>query len=432
MKNMQIDIVPATVKGTVKAPASKSVMQRACAAALLHEGETLIRNYGKSEDDKAALAIIQLLGAELTYTDGRSLKVKSNGILTAKPGTLLDCSESGLSLRMFTPLAALTDGAIAITGKGSLQQRPVHFLETVLNQLGIKTGLTDGRLPLQLQGPLQPADITIDGSLTSQLLTGLLMAYAVAATKEVAITVTDLKSKPYIDLTLKVMEDFKMPLPVNEAYRVFRFNPAAGKKYTGNITFTVEGDWSNAAFLMVAGAIAGSITVTGLDVFTSQADKKVLEALQDCGCRLSIQAEEISVVHQPLKAFHFDATDCPDLFPPLVALAAYCQGTSVLEGVHRLEHKESNRALTLIEEFAKMGVAIEVQDDKMLIRGGGNIKAAVVHSHNDHRIAMACAIAALRAEGTVTVVAAGAVDKSYPDFWDHLSLLTAAEPNTLP
>ena len=220
------------------------------------------------------------------------------------------------------------------------------------------------------------------------------MAYSVAAEEDVAITVTELKSKPYIDLTLKVMEDFKMPLPVHDAYGVFNFKPASAKRHSGNLSFTVEGDWSNAAFLMVAGAIAGSITVTGLDVFTSQADKKVLEALQDCGCRLSIQVEEIMVTHQPLKAFHFDATDCPDLFPPLVALAACCQGTTVLEGVHRLAHKESNRALTLLEEFAKMGVAIEVQDDNMLIKGGGKINAAVVHSRNDHRIAMACAIAA--------------------------------------
>ncbi len=424
---MQIDIKPGSVKGTLQAPASKSVMQRACAAALLHEGETLIRNYGRSEDDKAALAIVQALGAEVIYTDESSLKIKSSGKIQPQPGMSLDCGESGLSLRMFTPLAALSSQAITITGNGSLRRRPVHFLETVLNRLEVTTALTDDQLPLQLQGPLKPADITVDGSVTSQLLTGLLMAYAVGAETEVAITVTDLKSKPYIELTLKVMEDFKMPLPVNEDYRVFRFQPAIVKKIPGsNLSFNVEGDWSNAAFLMVAGAVAGSITITGLDVFTSQADKKVLEALQDCGCRLSIQVEEITVTQQQLKAFHFDATDCPDLFPPLVALAACCAGTSVLEGVHRLAHKESDRALTLREEFGKMGIVVEIQDDKMLIKGGGKINTAVVHSHNDHRIAMACAVAALKAEGTVTVEAAGAVAKSYPDFWDHLASVTVS------
>jgi 3-phosphoshikimate 1-carboxyvinyltransferase len=214
-----------------------------------------------------------------------------------------------------------------------------------------------------------------------------------------------------------------MNVPVHNDYKEFCFRKAAkieGKKI---VQYTVEGDWSNAAFLLVAGAIAGNITVKGLDVFTVQGDKKILEALQDCGCRLSIQAEQIEVTNQPLKAFHFDATDCPDLFPPLAVLAACCSGTSVIEGVHRLAHKESNRAEALQQEFAKLGIAIDIQDDKMIIKGGSKVKTALLDSHNDHRIAMAGAILALRAEGEITISNAEAVDKSYPDFYKDLAKL---------
>lgn len=420
---MEVIINPATIKGTVIAPASKSVMQRACAAALLRDGETVIHNYGRSEDDKAAISIIQQLGAEIIYINDRSLKIISNSKVEVKTGAVLDCGESGLSLRMFTPIAALSDQEISILAKGSLSKRPVHFFEEILPQLNVTLLSPPGTFPIRIKGPLKPKTIQLDGSVTSQFLTGLLFAFSVATKDEISIETTSLKSKPYIDLTLKVMEDFKMRLPVNEDYQEFRFKKAERSDDGKALQYTVEGDWSNAAFLLVAGAIAGNVTVKGLDVFTTQGDKKILEALQDCGCRLSIQADQIEVTHQPLKAFHFDATDCPDLFPPLAVLAACCSGTSVIEGVHRLAHKESNRAETLQQEFAKLGIVIDIQDDKMIIKGGSKIKAATLHSHNDHRIAMAGAVLALKADGDVTISGAEAVDKSYPDFYNDLAKL---------
>jgi 3-phosphoshikimate 1-carboxyvinyltransferase len=187
----------------------------------------------------------------------------------------------------------------------------------------------------------------------------------------------------------------------------------------------VEGDWSGGAFLLVAAAIAGHTIIKGLDVFSTQADKAILEALMSCGAGISIEPEQITVRPLPMKAFHFNATDCPDLFPPLVALAAYCEGTTVIEGVGRLTHKESNRALTLQEEFGKMGLTIELQDDLMLIKGGNGLRGASVHSHHDHRIAMACAVAALKAEGNTTIAKADAINKSYPDFYEHIRSLGA-------
>jgi 3-phosphoshikimate 1-carboxyvinyltransferase len=179
----------------------------------------------------------------------------------------------------------------------------------------------------------------------------------------------------------------------------------------------------------VAGAIAGNIIVKGLDVFSTQADKAILQALMDCGCKLSIQSEQIEIGKAPLQPFHFNATECPDLFPPLVALASYCNGKSVIEGTTRLTHKESNRAITLQQEFGKLGIQIDLQDDLMIVHGGTGIKAATVHSRHDHRIAMACAVAALKAEAEVVIEEAEAINKSYPDFYEHLKKLGAEIKN---
>jgi len=415
---MKVTIQPSALSGNIYAPASKSSMQRACAAALVRKGESIILNPGTSNDDKAALDIIQRLGATVTIQDNR-LQVRSNCVQPINH--TIDCGESGLSIRMFTPIAALSNQPITITGKGSLVTRPMHFFDEVLPLAGVHIQSNQGKLPLVVEGSLQPANITIDGSLSSQFLTGLLMAYAASNAKDVAINVIDLKSKPYIDLTLQVMKDFGLKVPVNNNYESFYFE-ANDTVTPSAIQYTVEGDWSGAAFLLVAGAVAGNISVKGLDVFSTQADRAVLQALMDCGCRLSIREEQIDVTKAPLKAFHFNATDCPDLFPPLVALAANCEGTSVIEGVSRLAHKESDRALTLQQEFGKMGIAIELQDDLMMITGR-SLKGATVHSHHDHRIAMACAVAALTANGATIIEEAQAINKSYPAFYEHVQQL---------
>ncbi len=419
-------IQPTTVKGTVHAPASKSSMQRACSAALLHKGTTNIFNPGNSNDDLAAIDVIKKLGAKVTANEDGSLTIESNGIHPVD--NEIKCGESGLGIRMFTPIAALSNQPITISGSGSLVTRPMDFFDEIFPQLGIKIESTSGKLPLKIQGPLIPKDIEVDGSLSSQFLTGLLMAFSSAVKEPVTIKVNDLKSKPYIDLTLQVMKDFGMNVPVNNDYKSFSFSPVNPQQSTVN--YTVEGDWSGAAFLLVAGAIAGNVTVKGLDVYSTQADKKILEALMSCGCGLSMQNKQIEVGSAPLKAFHFNATHCPDLFPPLVALAAYCNGTTLIEGISRLQHKESNRAITLQEEFGKMGVEITLQDDLMLVNGGKGVNGASVHSRHDHRIAMACAVAALKANSEVTIEEAEAINKSYPDFYNHIASLNPSEEGT--
>jgi 3-phosphoshikimate 1-carboxyvinyltransferase len=423
---MNVTIHPSKITGTIHAPASKSSMQRACAAALLHGGQTIITNPGQSNDDLAALDIIQKLGAKILQQDESSITIEGNDKFITLSNGDINCGESGLSIRMFAPIAALLSNEITITGNGSLLNRPMHFFDEIFPQLNIAIQSNNGKLPLKIKGPLLPKDITIDGSLSSQFLTGLLFAFAKAVTQPTTITVINLKSKPYIDLTLAVMKHFGYNIE-NNSYKNFIVHPAANHQ-PSTINYVVEGDWSSASFLLVAGAIAGNIVVTGLDVFSTQADKAMLQALMSCGAKISIEEKQISIdnsLKSSYKPFHFNATECPDLFPPLVALAAYCNGTSVIEGVSRLTHKESNRALTLQTEFAKMGVDLKLQDDLMIVYGGEGVKGAAVHSNHDHRIAMACAVAALGASGETVIEEAEAISKSYPTFYKDLKMLQA-------
>jgi len=417
---MQAIIHPSAVSGRITAPASKSAMQRACAAALVKGGRTVLHNPGVSADDRAALDIIRQLGASVENV-GDTVVVDSRGVQPVSKA--IHCGESGLSVRMFTPLAALWHEEISITGGGSLLQRPLDFFDEVLPQLGVDCTTQKGRLPMTVRGPLKPADVEVDGSLSSQYLTGLLMAYAAAGAHNATISVRNLNSKPYIDLTLEVMKTFGLKTPENRNYEQFYFTDD-DTQTPPDVSYTVEGDWSGGAFLLVAGAIAGPVSVCGLDLSSAQADRAVLQALMQCGAVMSVMDGQIDIGPARLKAFHFNATDCPDLFPPLAALASACDGRSVIEGVHRLAHKESNRAQTLQEELGKMGIGIELQDDLMIIEGG-TVRGADVHARHDHRIAMACAVAALRAGGPVSIDNAEAVNKSYPQFWDHLRQLKA-------
>ena len=432
---MRATVHPNTLKGEQVAPASKSSMQRACAAALLHRGTTQIFNPGHSNDDLAAIDVIQKLGATVTMEqpsnekiNAASIIVHSNGVQPI--GSSMNCGESGLGIRMFTPIAALSDQSITIEGKGSLLKRPMHFFDTIFPNIGIEIQSQSGYLPITIKGPLKPANIEVDGSLSSQFLTGLLMAYAATDKTNAVIEVHDLKSKPYIDLTLSVLNAFGWNVQ-HQGYKRFEF--LAHSPLAAHIEYTVEGDWSGAAFLLVAGAIAGPIHVKGLQLDSTQADKVVMQALKATGASIEIKddtiqigpAKDIAGIPIPLNAFEFDATDCPDLFPPLVALAAVCNGLSIIHGVSRLAHKESDRGLTLQTEFAKLGIRIELDQDRMLIHGGTGIHGAEVFSQHDHRIAMACGVAALCADGPITITDAEAVNKSYTDFYEHLQHLGA-------
>lgn len=415
---MRVSISPSAINGSVTANPSKSAMQRAVAAALLAKGKTIIHNPGLSNDCLAALEVAEHLGAMVKRVD-ESIHITGKGVQPFYDE--INCGESGLGIRMFTPIAALADMAITINGHGSLVTRPMHFFEEVLPQLGVQIKSREGKLPLEIKGPLQANNITIDGSLSSQFLTGLLMAFGAVADKA-TITVKDLKSKPYIALTLQIMEHFGVKVR-EENFEVFHFD---SKQEYRPVEYTVEGDWSGAAFLLVAAAVAGKAEVHHLNTQSAQSDKAIMEALEKAGAEILPGVFTMIIAKKELKPFEIDATDCPDLFPPLVALAANCNGVTRIKGVSRLAHKESDRGLTLQEEFGKMGIRIDLEGDIMLVHGGTGIKGASVHSHNDHRIAMACAVAALTASGPVTIDNAEAINKSYPEFYDHIAALGAA------
>ncbi|MEO6070600.1 MAG: 3-phosphoshikimate 1-carboxyvinyltransferase [Chitinophagaceae bacterium] len=419
---MNATIIPSFIKGEVLASVSKSAMQRACAAALIRKGRSVITNCGNSDDDKAAVNIIKQLGATVQFEDNKMV-IDSNGINPVSGN--INCGESGLSVRMFTSIAALASQPITVDGSGSLIKRPLHFFDTVFPQLSVSITSQKGYLPLSIKGPLTPRNITIDGSLSSQFLTGLLFAYSAAHATGVTIFVTDLNSKPYVDLTLHMLKQFGLKVPVNHDYKSFYFGEEDRPERKETVNYTVEGDWSGAAFLLVAGAINGELKVKGLDLCSTQADKAILEALSNAEAKMSVRENEIVIQKSTLKAFHFNATHCPDLFPPLVALASYCTGTTIIEGVHRLAHKESNRALTLQDEFEKMGVTITLQDDLMIIEGAISLKGGEVHSRHDHRIAMACAVAALGGTEQIMIAESDAINKSYPHFYQHLQQLGA-------
>ncbi|MBM3923140.1 MAG: 3-phosphoshikimate 1-carboxyvinyltransferase [Sphingomonadales bacterium] len=426
---MKVIVHPSRLEGTLLVPASKSVMQRACAAALIRKGETRLYHPGHSADDKAAIEVIEAMGATVQKQDDHYL-IKSNGLVAKKP-LLVHCGESGLGMRMFTPIAACLSEPVTLDGHGSLHDRPMGFFDQVLPPLGVKVRTTGGRLPIQVQGPLVPSNIQIDGKLSSQFLTGLLFAYSAAAAKQVVIEVEGLVSKPYIDLTLSIIRAFGLPCPENKAYQQFYFSGQTSSDQQAltrrdPFSFWVESDWSSASFFLVAGALVGPIRLQGLDMNSVQADRAILQALDAAGVGYAMDTKGIVVHPAAIKPFQFDATDCPDLFPPLVALAAFAQGDTILSGAHRLTHKESDRAHTLKNEFAKMGVLIEQDKDQLIVHGKGVLTGALVSACGDHRIAMALAVAGLRATGATEITGAEAIKKSYPDFFADLSMLGAS------
>jgi 3-phosphoshikimate 1-carboxyvinyltransferase len=408
-------VEPSAVKGEIKVPSSKSMTQRAIAAALLAEGKSVILNPSYCNDSLAAISIAKGLGATVASKNDE-LEITGRGSLKDK---ILNCGESGLAIRMFSPIAALFPDEIILTGADSLARRPMNMIEEALNQLGATCTTEGGFLPIRIRGSLTGGYCEIDGSVSSQLLTGLLMALPLAE-RDSGIKVMNLKSRPYIDMTVQALDSFGVKIR-NKDYSYFDI--PGNQKYTPRM-FTVEGDWSGAAFLLVAAAINGELKIAGLHTDSKQSDRLIIDALKKAGARIETENENIFISKSNLTAFEFDATESPDLFPPLVSLAAYCNGVSVIKGVSRLIYKESNRAAALMEEFGKMNITVELKGDLMFVTGG-RPGGAQVNPHNDHRIAMAAAVTALGSTGRVYIEDSQCVGKSYPGFFADLKRLGA-------
>ena len=408
-----IQILPGPVKGRIQAPASKSHLQRVLLAASLSSGRSRILKGGHSEDGQACLGVIQALGAQVTREGDAHLIQGGGPVLTRT----LDCGESGFCLRAAAAVAALGDG-FTLAGRGSLTTRPMDMVMEPLRQLGVVCDTTGGFTPLTVRGPLRGGRATVDGSRSSQFLSGLLLALPRAA-GDTELAVVDLRSSPYVRMTLEVLKAFGARVEVDDA--LTRFRVAGGQTYEP-VDLTVEGDWSGAAFLLVAGVVAGDVVVEGLAPGSAQADKAVLEALALAGADVTWEGAGLRARESDLKGFDFDATDCPDLFPPLAVLACHATGRSRIFGARRLHQKESDRAAALVSELNALGGQVCVDGDVLTITGGP-LGGGRLDPHQDHRMAMAGAVAALKSRDGVTMEGEACVAKSYPEFFDVLSQL---------
>lgn len=413
---MERHLFPGRLQGVVQPPCSKSYAQRALAAALLTRGSTLLSNLEFCDDTQSAMRSIEALGAEVERLGEDTLTIQG-GLSPQKD--LLWVGESGLSARLFTPIAALWGEPITVDGGETLRKRPMSMMFEPLKSLGVEVRDGGGYLPIQVCGPMQGTEVRVDGSISSQFITGLLIALA-SRPEEMTIRVDHPVSIPYLEITLDTIRRFGREIDCREDYTEFYIPEGEGYRPAH---FAIEGDWSAAATWLVGGALSGEVCIENLSTLSKQADTLVCRALERAGASIITEQNRLTVASRPLKAFHFDATHSPDLFPVLVALAASAEGVSELQGTSRLEYKESNRAEVLQEEYRKLGIEIDLSSpDRMRVRGG-KIRAAHCSAHGDHRIAMSLALASLRSDGPITIQGAECVTKSYPTFfeeWDRL------------
>jgi 3-phosphoshikimate 1-carboxyvinyltransferase len=402
------------VSGVISAPPSKSSMQRAIAAALLAGGKSVIHNPSFCDDAISAISMARSLGARITeYPDMIEIEGGISPINSA-----LNCGESGLAVRMFSAIAATYPGRITIDGRGSLTKRPVNMIEEPLTSLGVSVRTTNGYLPVEITGPIKGGRVKVDGSQSSQFLTGLLFALPLALEDSI-IEVANPMSKPYINVTLSVLSHFGIEVE-NSDYTLFRIK---GRQKFRASEYTVEGDWSGAAFFLIMAAKGGRITIKNLEINSPQADRKIIDVLKLTGSHVYTENDSITVERDKLLPFIFDISDCPDLAPPLAVLAAACSGTSIIEGAGRLSIKESSRGENLVSNLKAMGAGISMTGDRIEICGGQRLKHQLLQSYGDHRMAMAMASAAIITEGGVSVDNTECINKSYPGFASDFRLV---------
>ena len=369
-------------------------------------------------DTCSAIAAIQALGANVEVVDNHTLIIDGG---FAPKVDRLNVGESGLAARLFTPIASLASSAITIEGEGTLCHRPMAMMVEPLKELGVEVRDGGGHLPIDVRGPIRGGRVSVDGSISSQFITGLLLALPLAE-RDTTIEVSDAVSTPYLDMTLETIERFGVEVMYHEG-DYSEFYVEGGQQYRP-VDYTIESDWSAAAIIMVAAAIAGEVTIRNISTLSRQADTAICRALERAGASIIIEERAITVAHRELEAFTFDATQCPDLFPALVALAAAAEGVSTIYGIERLRGKESDRGEVLREEYEKLGIDIELDYDENVMRVvGGMPHLAEVDSHDDHRIAMSLAVTGLRIEGELEIKNRECVAKSYPSFFEDVESL---------
>ena len=406
-------VQPGNYSRTIQIPASKSDGQRALLAAALAKGKSFIHQIGNSKDELAMLRCIEQLGAKTSWK-GEVLEVE--GLSTFPNEIALNSGESGLTSRLLTAVCAMYPGNFSISGEGSLLQRSMDFYVDLFNEQQLTFTFSENNtLPLQVSGGIKAGEIVVDGSQSSQYISGLLMGLPLLASDSVLVVENGV-SLPYIQMTLNTLTSFGIVIKkVENRYYI------QGNQTYRPVTYTVEGDWSSASYWLIASALGQDIQVKGLSFESLQADKALLEVFNIANCTV-VQSENGFQIHgNERKAFVFDAIHCPDLFPALAVFAALTPGISTINGVHRLQNKESDRGKVLQTEFEKLGVRIDLEADVMHIHGQSSISGGTIIAHNDHRIAMCFGVLGMFTTTPIIIDGAEAVIKSYPRFWEELA-----------
>lgn len=408
------------LRGTINAPPSKSHTHRTLIAASLSGQTSRIENASLCDDTRATMAAAEAYGAEVQLQGG-SLIVKGTDHIKL-PFDVVNCGESASTMRFVTPILAHAEGISAVTGGASLRQRPMQPLIDSLKQLGVQCYSTrnNGQAPLIIfGGTYNGGKVKIRGDVSSQFISGLLFSASVASKPTYIEVTTILDSSPYVRMTLEILKCHGITVDSNADLTEFSVQGEQSAKPHNHL---IEGDYSSTAFLLAAGAVTGSrIGVSGLQTSRSlQGDQRILYLLRDMNVEVEVGNGSVRIRPSHLAAIAMDAADCPDLVPPLAAMACYAHGKTKIMNAGRLRAKESNRLAALSSELKKMGAEIQETGDGLEIVGGVTLEGANVSSHNDHRIAMACSIAALGARGVTVVDDANCIAKSYPGFFDDL------------
>jgi 3-phosphoshikimate 1-carboxyvinyltransferase len=412
------------LEGEVYAPPSKAYTHRMLIAALLSRGTSRISNPLISDDTKVTLEAVKAFGAEAELQENYWAIRGADSLRT--PRGPVNCGESGATLRFMIPVAALAPGSSAFTFGASLERRPIAPLLQSLKQLGTGSSLQlkEGSSLVRIQGGgLGGGKTSIRGDVSSQFISGLLFACPKAERDtEISIT-TPLESRNYVQMTMEVLDKHGVRIFASENFT--RLKIPSNQNYNP-CDHEVPGDFSSAAFLLAAATITASrLKVKNLDYHTAQGDKAILDILREMGSKVRVGDDCVEVEGEQLNAIDVDAKDIPDLVPVCAVLACYSRGTSKIYNAKRLRYKESDRLSSLHVELKKMGAEIMVKEDGLVIRGPCKMRGATIDPHNDHRIAMACAVAALAASGETKIQSSECVNKSYPRFFDDLRSIGA-------
>ena len=431
-----IRIEPGALKGNISIPPSKSIGHRAIICAGLAEGSSRIENIIMSQDILATMEGISALGARIRAVDepdiaddkatrskskseSKSLEIEGIAYPQA-PKSSIDCRESGSTLRFLLPLASLTGQAVTFTGQGRLKERPLDEYYKIFREQGVKYITEKGVLPLTVQGRIQPGEFNLRGDISSQFISGLLFALPLLQTHSVVNITTEIQSKGYIDLTLDVLHKFGIMVERKTSQEFW----IKGKQKYRPSHFRVEGDYSQAAFWIVAGIVNGRIECLDLRPDSLQADREICSIVKKMGGDLRLEHEILSVRPSTTCGTVIDVSQCPDLVPILAVLGSLSRGTTRIINAGRLRIKESDRLRAMATELNKLGAQVRELEEGLEIEGVDYLKGGVqVDSWNDHRIAMALAVAALRCRQAITLTGFEAVNKSYPHFWDDFRML---------